>query len=296
MFHLGLTPVVRSRFAPNWVRLHRDQVFYYSSGGSDGSLGANGLVLSIAFRFKAMEDKHQFALFYPYSHSTLMHFVNRWDVELERRRRRFQNRLVVNCPALSITEIGTSFTFRPIHLIEMSANEPTDIVPVVIIVCRRCGNMNSNVSLVCQGMMDFLLSDSQLTYAALKLIKFVFLPMLEPDSICAGNSASDLLGQTTVRVDQVASNQIVYSNLIKVQKLIEGWCNDSANTQVVLLELAVNHKLIGSRLLGSYYENSFRMETHLSLARLMSLFVEGFQVENCMFKNKPRTFSSPFDR
>jgi len=86
LFNQGLTPVVRSRHNPNWIRLSRDQVFYYRS--PEHSFRR---ILSIAFRFDthsgsafARNNEHQFALFYPYTISRLEHFVTRWSIELKR--------------------------------------------------------------------------------------------------------------------------------------------------------------------------------------------------------------------
>ena len=83
LFNEGLSPVVRCRLFPNWTRLHPDQAFYYRS--LDHS---NRRILTIAFRFSGAtstsNNEHQFALHYPYTLTSLVHFIGRWSVELRR--------------------------------------------------------------------------------------------------------------------------------------------------------------------------------------------------------------------
>lgn len=322
LFHEGLTPVVRSRQEPNWIRLDEEQVFYYKSP-------AHGwrYVLSIAFRFSSYENEHQFALFYPYSYSNLFHFITRWEVELKRidakangilhakggRASRltktpdnvFKGACKVKLkprPRSSLGfyhckkddmrnyEAGHQVTIKPLgtstlsrNIYHLSISSDSEYRRSVVVLCRATrGNLDSAASFLCQGFMDFLMSRHVVANEVKASAGIHVIPMLDPDAICAGNSRSDIFGQlVTPIVCGLSGSRNIYSNLKKVCNLIERLCRHSR--QVILIELAVNLRLVGARIIGTQFDDSIRMERHLNLPRMMSRFATGFQLENCEF-------------
>lgn len=318
MFHEGLTPVVRSQKKPNWTRLHEDQAFYYKSA-QHGSR----YVLSIAFRFSSYDDKHQFALFYPYTYSTLISFLNRWSVEI-RRSASCTNRLkspqhheqVQNTPdshrgnslSTSYTRPETSLGFhracvdrdresRLKFLVSKLANSvlsrsilqitigqiDTSYGQNIIIICRASnGNLNSAASLVCQGYLDFMLSKHLVANELRNCAESFIFPMVDPDSVCSGNSRTDIFGQmSTSTLSKRSSSRTIYTNIRILRQVIEDICTRSKRT--TLVEIHVNLNLIGSRIVGILFDESVRMEKHLNVPRLMSKFAQGFHLENCEF-------------
>ena len=330
LFHEGLTPWVRNRQHPNWIRLHEDQVFYYRSQNH-----GQRLVLSIAFRFSCRSDDHQFALFYPYSYTKLVNFVTRWSIEVSRRlevgrqsrrsaKRDLQHRspkLVASTEStgsdqlrtrsslgcrkferynyetgdevnLNVETIGMSKLSKPIHFISIKVSTG-ERKPQVIIACRSAGNLDGAASLVCQGMMDYLLSDSPVAEVIRQNIDFSFVPMIDPDSVWVGNSRTDLMGQTNWCSKLVETNRSIYSNLIKMMDIFKNICANC--DRAVMLELRINLSLIGSRICGHHYEDGLRMEQHLSFPRILARFADDFYMENCIFTRPVSVSSHLFD-
>lgn len=168
-----------------------------------------------------------------------------------------------------------------------------DYKPKVIILCRCCGNIDSSAFFVCQGILDFILSDHKIAKVARKYLNLDIYPMLNPDSIYVGNCMSDLMGQTKVPIEAIIGNEknqylyenlyLFYKNLIKELK--------TSKKRIVILELSVNFNIIGSRILGSYHENNLQMERHLSFPRLLSRFASDFYLEYCEFSKKKSSCS-----
>lgn len=335
LFNLGLTPVVRSRSNPNWIRLKEDQVFYYRSSNHSGRL-----VLSIAFRFASHDDEHQFAMFYPYSLTNLSNFIDRWLIELKRRekarasssnqrqisfrskstspnlmmyrtiRSRNAGLLFRECQPMGkkttvhppedskdfrfqVDTLATSVLSKPIYQLSVSVSSPiAPDRPKVVIIGRGIGNFESITSYICQGLVDLMLSEDPVAMVARGVFDLVAYPMLDPDSIWVGNSRSDLMGQTRIDSKTVEANPSLYRGIKLVRDNIESKLRLS--NRVVLIELRADASLIGSRLVGNFYEGSLRMERHLHLPRLLARFSEGFYLEKCEF-NLDQPTSCLFD-
>lgn len=333
-FHEGLTPVARSRSKPNWLRLHIDQVFYHRS-----QYHGRRYVLSVAFKFASHDDEHQFALFYPYTLTSLLGFIRRWSVELKRQRHdeRFTtstsklpskvtteqfstiqhaikspdlNRLrlidqpprsksafgrpairttskISNCinkPSLQVNTLATSILSKSIYNISIrpAGFEVHKDRPTLVMLCRLGGNLDTAASFVCQGTIDYALSNTLVSQCARHLINFEILPMIDVDSIWVGNSRTDILGQPNHASKLERASPVLYSNLSSVKKLIKEICSADGR-RVVIIELRVNLDLVGIRLIGTNYDNNIRMERHLAFPRLMSRFCDSFYLENCQF-------------
>lgn len=332
---VGLTPVARNRLEPNWVRLRKSQVFYYRAPTRDSRYQ-----LSIAFRFTFHDNEHQFALFYPYTLTTLDNFITRWAVhlkrcelklELERRKERrpkchsttpqvtswdvnYRRRRArsttpsrpdnqggrsssVNRPLsdtitnnnstahLKVNILTQSVLSKPIYELTVSSKANSTFragKSFVIIIGHLVGNFESVSSLVCQGLLDFMLSDDPLATLARDQINLIAFPMLDPDSIWVGNSRTDLMGQRTIDASIVDANQSLYQNYRLALARIKEICEADGNS-VIIIELRANPDLIGSRVIGSLYSDSMRMEKHLQLPRLLSRFANGFYLEKCRF-------------
>jgi hypothetical protein len=330
---VGLTPVARSRLVPNWVRLKKNQVFYHRTSDN------NKYQLSIAFRFTYHDDEHQFALFYPYTLSTLDNFITRWTVHLKRcelmlaasamkehpkinlkkqdpsqlelvltsaksktkssaratgeknrqRPRKGRSNLSSNVRTnnsvarFEVYVLTQSVLSKPIYELNvLSSSKALHDRSQLIIIGRASGNFESISSLVCQGLLDFMLSDDQIAMVAREHFNLVIFPMLDPDSIWVGNSRTDLMGQRSIDHKIMGANPSLYRNYRLAVQRIEHICNTSRGS-VAVIELGVNPELIGSRIIGTFYADSMRMEKHLQLPRLLSRFSDGFYLEKCRF-------------
>lgn len=306
----GLTPVVRSRSKPNWIHLDPNQVFYYRSKNH-----SNCYVLSIAFKFgKLHDDEYQFALFFPYTISTLINFLSRWQIELKRRQKRkfnlikkgktFQSegrqksslrlRSRLNDTPVDETDIDLnvvlffkSILSKPIYEISITCRDETHNDKLIAIVLgSKSGCFESASLYTCQGLLDFMLSDHTVAPLARQNIELITFPTLDPDALWVGNSRSDLLGQATIDSKIVSLNPKLYEKYKDVERRVRDICAEHKN-KVVIIELCVSSNLIGSRILGSRYTDSLRMEQHLHLPRLISRFSDAFYLEQCVFKNQP---------
>lgn len=93
------------------------------------------------------------------------------------------------------------------------------------------------------------------------------------------------MGQRTIDASILDANQSLYQNYRLAIEKIKGICKESCVKciTVIIIELRVNPNLIGSRVIGTLYTDSMRMEKHLQLPRLLSRFSDGFYLEKCSF-------------
>lgn len=131
--------------------------------------------------------------------------------------------------------------------------------------------------------MDFALCDHPVAKFARKVMQMIVVPMLDPDSIIAGNTRSDIFGQTEMSAKLVQSNPTIYSNINCLVDLIK---KTTLKHRTILLELRINVKLIGLRTVSTLYNDAVRMERHLQLPRLFARFIESFYLEKCVFFEK----------
>lgn len=164
--------------------------------------------------------------------------------------------------------------------------------PKVIISCRRAGNLDSAASFVCQGMIDYLVSDCNLAHETRKNLDFIAFPMVDPDSVWCGNYCTNIFGQN-VGVSFPRPHAKLHENYHCVRNIIEKTCNES--DRVILLDLKVNINLIGSRILGTCHEDPIRMERHLAFPRSLERFAPDFYLENCRFVEPELSSSTIID-
>lgn len=151
----------------------------------------------------------------------------------------------------------------------------------VVVFAGLGANCQSAASFVCQGLVDFALSDHPVAQTLRAQAHLVVFPMLDPDSIWVGNARSDLFGQTQASERLLRQNPRLYRNFSSFSEQVNEIC--SSESKVVILKLGVNSKLIGSRIVGVNFEQTFRMERHLLLPRLFTRFIDGFYLEKCSF-------------
>lgn len=201
------------------------------------------------------------------------------------------SQIVEDIATFRIKKLATSILSKSIYLVEIGNCEnfsPRDS-SVVIVTCRLAGNLDSSASLVCQGIVDFLMSDTSISNQARKIINFFIFPMIDPDSVWTGNSSTDILGQAG-SLFKLKFNDRLYSKSVKIEQFLEDICKQA--NRVILLNLRVNLNLIGSRIVGTYYHNTSRMERHLSLPRSLAKCTADFYLESCTFKQSDVSSSS----
>lgn len=332
LFHEGFTPVVRSKSNPNWVHLHEDQVFYYRSVNHGNRYvlslafrfstydnmhqfalcypyGYTNLVSFIqrwsVLLARADHKKLKSTVIVAQTNQKHERKLNSGPHPEELRTRSSQG-FYSSTPSNECDKIGTDTNFqieqsttsilsKSIYLLSLKGSRDDQLCkPKVIIIGRSSGNLDSVASFVCQGSMDYLLSDNLIARAARHYIDFEIIPMIDPDSVCAGNTKTDIMGQSNLTPKIINANPGIYSNYITAREYVGEICEISSN-RVIILELRVNMNLIGSRIIGKYYRDSFRMERHLSLPRLLARFTDDFYLENCEFDTRSQDDSTIFD-
>lgn len=123
----------------------------------------------LRFSHTIRSDEAWVAHCFPYSLSDLIHWV-------ESRK---------NNPHLRVERIGTSERGRPLLLLTI-ANGGEERGKKGIWVAARHHSGETPGSFVCEGMMNFLLSDDEAAREARKALVFKFAPMVDVDGVCEG--------------------------------------------------------------------------------------------------------------
>lgn len=169
-----MTPLVKSSSRPKWQRIPKRQVFYYKSIQHQ-----NHHILSISFAFDREEDVYQFVLTYPYSYTRyLTHLDN----------------LCTKCANASVVKretLASSIQKRKVELISIAT--ASDNQRKVVAIMARAHPGESPASFVCQGLMDFLVSNHPIARVLRDYVVFKIIPMLNPDGVFLGNYRCDFL-------------------------------------------------------------------------------------------------------
>lgn len=168
LFRKGMTPLVKSSSRPKWQRIPSRQVFYYKSAQHQ-----NHHVLSFAFSFDREDEVYQFCLTYPYSYTRYLGHLDNLALKYSWVRRE---------------NLACSIQKRKVELITIASNEKSEEHPrKVVAVLARVHPGESPSSFVCQGLMDFLVSNHPIAKVLREYVVFKIVPMLNPDGVFLGN-------------------------------------------------------------------------------------------------------------
>ncbi|KAL5486391.1 hypothetical protein EMCRGX_G018861 [Ephydatia muelleri] len=170
LYRDGMSPVVKSTSRPQWQRIPSKNVFYYKCPNHQKSY-----VLSFAFAFDREEDMYQFSYCYPYSYSRLQHYLG----EQDKRGMDFYKRELI-CHSMQQRRVDLLTITSPHNM------EPT-ATPRVVFITARVHPGESPASFVCQGLLDFLLSQHSTAKTLRDNVIFKIVPMLNPDGVYLGN-------------------------------------------------------------------------------------------------------------
>lgn len=213
-----------------------------------------------------------------------------------------------DAPNICIQSIATTILNKCIYRVSIrsaqndnlfSADHHVAKKPNVVILCRPAGNQDAAASYLCQGLIDYAMSDFLMAKLSRKYLNIDVFPMLDPDSVWVGNTRTDLFGQLSGSQRVARKNPNLYAGQLAVYEhiinLISGkeesnfkFDNNAKElpkqqASLIIIDLHVNLSLIGSRVIGTYYNEPLRMERHLSFPRLLTQFSQDFYLENCEF-------------
>mmetsp|Transcript_99150 Transcript_99150/g.180931 ORF Transcript_99150/g.180931 Transcript_99150/m.180931 type:complete len:1045 (+) Transcript_99150:5-3139(+) len=171
LFDEGCRPVFFSRrrheeSRTGWTRAGSDIAYYPCSDG------ARRHCISLEVTFPYDEDEAFLAHAVPYTVSDLQADLARWQPETPRRS------LVQSCGGQDITAL--------------SYGDPDAAYGVCVIARAHPGE--THASWVMRGFMDFLLGGSPESQACLRELRWLVVPMLNPDGVAAGRTRTNLEG------------------------------------------------------------------------------------------------------
>uniref|UniRef100_A0A3Q3XJF6 Peptidase M14 domain-containing protein n=1 Tax=Mola mola TaxID=94237 RepID=A0A3Q3XJF6_MOLML len=175
LYRDGMSPVVKSTSRPKWYRLPAKNVYYYRCPDH-----RRNYVMSFAFCFDREDDVYQFAYCYPYTYSRLQHYL----ASLERR----------NLPYLQRELLGLSVQQRRLDLLTITNSGNPEREKKLVFLTARVHPGESPASFICQGVIDFLVSQHPVAEILRDHVIFKIVPMLNPDGVYLGNYRCSLMG------------------------------------------------------------------------------------------------------
>ena len=151
-----------------WFRFTEDEV---RQNGADETLGEIG---ELIIRKKFDNEEVWIARFYPYTFSKLKEYLDE----------------IVNNPYVSITTPGFSQNGNSIYLIKISDVNVPLLRKKRILLHARTHPAETPSSFLIEGMIDFLLSGSEVAVQILKNYELYIFPMQNVDGVIAGNYRS----------------------------------------------------------------------------------------------------------
>ncbi|KAM7361346.1 cytosolic carboxypeptidase 6 isoform 2-T2 [Cochliomyia hominivorax] len=274
LFNAGLTPLIKSSSRPKWQRLPKKNVFYYRS-----PLHQNHYVLSFAFSFDKEDDVYQFALAPPYSYSRMQSYLSL----IENRQQQGAEK------KFSRTILTKSLQNRNVDLItidHVSGKTKTNridrnFIRVIVILCRSQANA-SPASFMCQGFLEFLLSNHNIAKVLRENFVFKIVPMVNPDGVFLGNNRCNLIGQDMNRIWNVAT-EFSHPEIYAIKNMLKEIDNSDSYQIDFVIDLHAHTSLHGCFIYGNTYEDVYRYERHLVFPRLFAANAPDYASNNMMF-------------
>ncbi|XP_032047830.1 BEN domain-containing protein 5 isoform X4 [Aythya fuligula] len=177
LYRDGMAPMVKSTSRPKWQRIPSKNVYYYHCPDH-----RKNYVMSFAFCFDREDDTYQFAYCYPYTYTRLQHYLD----NLQRR----------NMDYFCRELLGLSVQRRQLDLLTITS--PANLRPgaeqKVVFITARVHPGETPSSFVCQGIIDFLVSQHPIAKVLRDHLVFKIAPMLNPDGVYLGNYRCSLMG------------------------------------------------------------------------------------------------------
>ena len=247
----GMGPVVSSTRNPCWERLPSHLVFFYKSPPH-----MNRYVLSFVFQFPRSLDRYQFAYSFPYTYSRLSGYLKQLST--------------LSPSILSLEVLCTSIQQRQTYLLTISspANLRTNTKTVVFITSRVHPG-ESPASFVCQGLIDFLVSDQPAALALRDRLVFKIVPMLNPDGVVLGNYRSSLLGQDLNRQWEDPS-PFKHPTIYHTKLLLQALDRDTDVNLDFYIDIHAHSTVTNGFMYGNVFKDENRFERQLKFPKLLA--------------------------
>lgn len=111
------------------------------------------------------------------------------------------------------------------------------LIRVIVILCRSLANA-SPASFMCQGFLEFLLSNHNIARVLRENFVFKIVPMVNPDGVFLGNNRCNLIGQDMNRVWHVAT-EYSHPEIVAIKNMLK----EIDNSDVSMYTQPINKNL-----------------------------------------------------
>ncbi|XP_077572657.1 cytosolic carboxypeptidase 6 [Stigmatopora nigra] len=265
LYRDGMAPVVKSTSRPKWQRLPAKNVYYYRCPDH-----RRNYVMSFAFCFDLEDDVYQFAYCYPYTYSRLQHYL----ASLERR----------NLPYLRREQLGLSVQQRQLDLLTITNREHHNggREKKLVFLTARVHPGESPASFVCQGVIDFLVSQHPVAQLLRDHVIFKIVPMLNPDGVYLGNYRCSLMGFDLNRHWQDPSPW-AHPTLHAVKQLIVHMSQDPTVSLEFYIDVHAHSTMLNGFMYGNVFEDEERVQRQAVFPRLLCHNAHDFSFSSTSF-------------
>ncbi|KAH9496584.1 Cytosolic carboxypeptidase 6 [Bulinus truncatus] len=266
LYRDGMTPLIKSTSRPKWVRIPSKYVYYYRCPDH-----RKNYVMSFAFVFDREDDVYQFAYCYPYSYTRLQNYLD----NLERRNYDFFSRELL---CLSVQQ-------RRLDLITIASPnlcaKDNDKLKTILITARVHPG-ETPASFVCQGIIDFLVSNHPIAKVLRDHLVFKIVPMLNPDGVYLGNYRCSLMGFDLNRHWQEPSPW-AHPTLYATKNLLMELDRNEKHDMDFYIDLHAHSTLMNGFMYGNIYDDVERYERQSVFPKLLCGNAEDFSLTNTNF-------------
>ncbi|XP_056459268.1 cytosolic carboxypeptidase 6-like [Gadus chalcogrammus] len=246
-------------------RLPAKNVYYYRCPDH-----RRNYVMSFAFCFDREDDVYQFAYCYPYTYSRLQHYL----AGLERR----------NLPYLQREQLGLSVQQRRLDLLTITnpAHPSPERGKKLVFLTSRVHPGESPASFVCQGVIDFLVSQHPVAQVLRDHVIFKIVPMLNPDGVYLGNYRCSLMGFDLNRYWQDPSPW-AHPTLHAVKQLIVQMNQDPRVNLEFYIDVHAHSTMLNGFMYGNVFEEEERVRRQAVFPRLLCHNAPDFSLSSTSF-------------
>ncbi|CAF4625126.1 unnamed protein product, partial [Rotaria sp. Silwood1] len=265
LYRDGMTPLVKSTSRKRWQRLPARNVFYYRCPDH-----RKNYVMSFTFCFDREDDVYQFAYSFPYTYTQLQTYLE----NIEQRQFDYVQRrpLVYSVQKRRLDLVTVA---NPSLLIKGKRKK-------VVIVTARVHPGETPSSYVCQGFIEFIISDHPIARLLRDNIVFHIVPMLNPDGVFLGNQRCSLLGFDLNRVWNDPSHW-AHPEIFGIKAHIMNLNEDPDFEVDFFIDIHAHSTMMNGFMYGNSYEDANRFEKHNFFPRLLSRNAEDFSINNTTY-------------
>ncbi|XP_063483564.1 cytosolic carboxypeptidase 6 isoform X3 [Symphalangus syndactylus] len=265
LYRDGMAPMVKSTSRPKWQRLPPKNVYYYRCPDH-----RKNYVMSFAFCFDREEDIYQFAYCYPYTYTRFQHYLD----SLQKR----------NMDYFFREQLGQSVQQRKLDLLTITSpdNLREGAEQKVVFITGRVHPGETPSSFVCQGIIDFLVSQHPIARVLREYLVFKIAPMLNPDGVYLGNYRCSLMGFDLNR-HWLDPSPWVHPTLHGVKQLIVQMYNDPKTSLEFYIDIHAHSTMMNGFMYGNIFEDEERFQRQAIFPKLLCQNAEDFSYSSTSF-------------